>query len=157
MLYHATFVHVLIHFQGIFILEGIATFVMGAIAFFVLVDYPDTAKFLSKTEKDEVHRRLEADRSGLAEEFDKKYVLDAFKDWKIWMNCIITVGIFTPLYSFSMFLPTLVRDLGYTNNTAQLMTVPPYAVACVFCVGCGFVADRFKQRGVFQIGFILVG
>lgn len=140
----------------IFILEGIATFILGAIAFWALYDYPETAKFLTKDEKDEVHRRLEADRSSLAEEFDKKYIFDAFKDWKIWVNCIITVGIFTPLYSFSMFLPTLVRDLGYKNNQAQLMTVPPYVVACVFCIGCGFVADRYKQRGIFQITFILI-
>lgn len=129
---------------------------IGAAAFWVLYDYPETAKFLSKAEKDEVHRRLEADRSSLAEEFDKKYIFHALKDWKIWVNCITTVGIFTPLYSFSMFLPTLVRDLGYTNNTAQLMTVPPYAVACVFCIGCGYAADRLKQRGILQITFILI-
>jgi len=129
---------------------------MGGVAFFVLVDYPGTAKFLSEPEKNEVHRRLEEDRSGLAEEFEKRYVMDAFKDWKIWVNCIITVGIFTPLYSFSFFLPTIVKNLGYTANTAQLMTVPPYVVACLFCVSSGIAADRAKQRGVFQIGFILV-
>jgi hypothetical protein len=131
-------------------------FVIGAIAYFVLYDYPDTAKFLSKEEREEVQRRLDMDRSSLADEFAVSYAMDALKDWKIWMNCLITVGIFTPLYSFSLFLPTIIKGLGYTNNTAQLMTVPPYAVACVFCIGCGFVADKTRQRGIYQILFTLI-
>jgi hypothetical protein len=129
----------------------------GAIAYFFLHDYPDTAKFLNKEEREEVQRRLEHDRSSLAEEFAAQYIFDALLDWKIWVNCFITVGIFTGLYSISLFMPTIVTGLGYTNpNTAQLMTVPPYVVACLFCVSNGFAADRSKQRGVFQIGFILI-
>ncbi|QDS72837.1 hypothetical protein FKW77_006964 [Venturia effusa] len=141
--------------QWIFILEGIATFVVGCVAFFLLHDYPDTAKFLAKDEREEVQRRLEHDRGMLADEFAMKYILDAFKDWKIWVNCFITVGIFAGLYSVSLFMPTIVSGLGYKDKEAQLMTVPPYVVACLFCISSGFAADRAKQRGVFQIGFIL--
>lgn len=49
-------------------------------------DYPDTAKFLTPAEKEEVVRRLEEDRSALANEFDMKYFYDAVKDWKIWVH-----------------------------------------------------------------------
>jgi hypothetical protein len=157
--------------QWIFILEGLVTFVVGRIspffyiittnisglfAYWAMYDYPDTAKFLNHEERVEVHRRLEVDRGSLADGFAIRYALDALKDWKIWVNCFITVGIFTPLYSVSLFLPTIVKGLGYTNNKAQLMTVPPYVVACVFCIGCGYFADRFQQRGVFQIGFTML-
>jgi hypothetical protein len=158
--------------QWIFILEGIVTFVVGKfwssnpsaintefpglIAYGAMYDYPDTAKFLSKQEKTEVRRRLEADRNSLADEFSTHYVMDALKDWKIWVNCLITVGIFTPLYSVSLFLPTIIRELGFTNNAAQMMTVPPYAVACVFCIASGYFADHFQQRGVFQISFTIL-
>jgi MFS family permease len=68
----------------------------------------------------------------------------------------ITIGIYTPLYSFSLFLPTIVSGLGYTNNTAQLMTVPPYVAACIFCIGAGFLADRWGHRGLFMIFFNVV-
>ena len=37
------------------------------------------------------------------------------------------------------------------------MTVPPYVVACFFCIMGGYVADRVKQRGIFMIGFNLLG
>ena len=62
---------------------------------------------------------------------------------------------YTPLYSISLFLPTIVKSLGYTNNTAQLMTVPPYVVACFCCISGGYAADRLKTRGIFMIGFFV--
>lgn len=86
-------------------------------------DYPETARFLADDEKREVSRRLKADRSSLADEFDMKYFWHAMKDWKIWVHMFITIGIYTPLYSISLFMPTIVKGLGYTANVAQLMTV----------------------------------
>ncbi|KAF6804089.1 high-affinity nicotinic acid transporter [Colletotrichum sojae] len=141
----------------IFILEGIITLAVAIAAFFIMNDYPATAKFLTVAEKEEVTRRLEQDRSALADEFDMVYFWDALKDWKIWVHMLITIGIYTPLYSYSLFLPTIVSGLGYTNNTAQLMTVPPYVVACVCCISGGWLADRQKQRGIYMIFFCAVG
>lgn len=120
-------------------------------------DYPDTAKFLTQPERKEVVRRLTQDRSALSNEFKMKFVKDALKDWKIWVHMVITIGIYTPLYSISVFLPTIVKGLGYTNEMAQLMSVPPYAVACIFTLGGGFLADRQRKRGVYMIGFNLLG
>ncbi|KAH7353954.1 major facilitator superfamily transporter [Plectosphaerella cucumerina] len=137
----------------LFILEGLLTFVVAILAYFVMYDYPATAKFLSTAEKEEVLRRLELDRSSLADEFEMRYALDALKDWKIWVHMMITIGIYTPLYSYALFLPTIVRGLGYTNETAQLMTVPPYICACVCCIGGGWLADKHGQRGIYMIGF----
>lgn len=119
-------------------------------------DYPDTAKFLSSAEKEEMLRRLTEDRSALDDRPNMIYFWDAIKDWKIWVHMFITIGIYTPLYSFSLFLPTIVKTLGYTNDTAQLMTVPPYVVACVFCISGGWIADKHKQRGIYMIGFNLL-
>lgn len=121
-----------------------------------MYDYPDTAKFLNSEEKQEIVRRLEEDRSVLSDEFDLKYMWDAFKDWKIYVHMFITIGIYTPLYSISVFMPTIVRGLGYTDEIAQLMTVPPYAVACLCTVGGGWAADKHGQRGIYMMFFCLV-
>lgn len=51
-------------------------------------DYPNTARFLTTPEKEEVLRRLEHDRSSLADEFDMRYFWDALKDWKIWVHMV---------------------------------------------------------------------
>lgn len=42
--------------------------------------------------------------------------------------------------------------MGYTNETAQLMSVPPYVAGCICCITCGIFADKWQQRGVFMIG-----
>lgn len=64
---------------------------------------------------------------------------------------------FTAVYSFSLFLPTIVKCLGYDNNRAQLMTVPPYVVACLACLTTGYLSDKFATRALFMIFCNVVG
>jgi sugar phosphate permease len=137
----------------IFILEGLATLVVAFVAYWAINDYPRTATFLSEEERTEVERRLKADRTSLADEFDLKYAKHALTDWKIYVHMLITIGIYTPLYSISLFLPTIVKNMGYTAEQSQLMTVPPYALACCFTIAAGYLADKAKQRGVFMAAF----
>jgi len=61
---------------------------------------------MSEEERIEVERRLKDDRGSLADEFNLQYAKDALKDWKIYVHMFITIGIYTPLYSISLFLPT---------------------------------------------------
>ena len=85
-----------------------------------------------------------------------RFVWDAFQDWKIYVHMLITIGIYTPLYSISLFLPTIVRNMGYSNEKSQLMTVPPYVSACIITITAGYMADKMKIRGPFMLGFSLL-
>ncbi|KAG9235966.1 major facilitator superfamily domain-containing protein [Amylocarpus encephaloides] len=143
----------------IFILEGLLTLAVAFVAYWAINDYPRTAKFLSEEERTEVERRLKVDRSSLADEFNLKFAKDAFKDWKIYVHMLITIGIYTPLYSISVFLPTIIKNMGngqYSAEASQLLTVPPYVVACIFTIGAGWLADKTKQRGLYMIFFEFV-
>ena len=44
--------------RWIFIIEGIVTVVISAIAYFFVANYPATAKFLSDNERKAIHHRL---------------------------------------------------------------------------------------------------
>lgn len=90
--------------RWIFILEGIATIVAALLAFFILQDFPETAAFLSKEERDFVVFRLKYQTQpgesytdqvqvAQAEEFKWKYVWNAFKDWQIWVNIFVYWGV----------------------------------------------------------------
>lgn len=103
-----------------------------------------------------MERRLQEDHGHLSNEFDVKYVYQALRDWKIYIHMLICMAGFCPIYSFSLFLPTIIRNMGYTANNAQLMSVPPYVCACVFTIAASWFADRYKQRGVFLLGFQVV-
>lgn len=115
-----------------------------------------SATFLTPSERNEVVRRLRVDHGHLSNHFDLKYVRQALTDWKIYIHMLICMAGFCPIYSFSLFIPTIVKNMGYTANAAQLMTVPPYVCACVCTIAGSYVADRVKQRGVFLLGFQLV-
>ncbi|KAK7403501.1 hypothetical protein QQX98_010731 [Neonectria punicea] len=140
----------------IFILEGILTVLVAVFAFFALHDYPDTAKFLTPDERQEVVRRLREDSSVLSNDLRGKFVKDALKDWKIWVQMVITIGVFLPVYSVSIFLPSIIRSMGHTAELAQLMSVPPYVTACLATVLGGFAADKQRKRGVYVISFCCV-
>lgn len=76
----------------IFILEGLLTLVIAIAAYFYMTDYPAKAKFLTPEERKETTRRLTEDRTALADEYSTKFMWHAFKDWKIWVNVLITLG-----------------------------------------------------------------
>ncbi|CAN6671502.1 high-affinity nicotinic acid transporter [Trichomonascus vanleenenianus] len=142
----------------IFILEGLATVVIAVLSYWMVQDFPDNATFLSKDDHARVIRRLHADQQASAhhEEFKSAYVWEALKDWKTWNTMIVYMGSNGPLYGLSLFLPTIVKDLGYHATRAQLLTVPPYAVACAFTIFVGFIADKTMQRGLINIGLALI-
>jgi hypothetical protein len=137
----------------------------------------NSAKFLTEDERREVKARLRQDRTALADEYHIKYLFAALKDWKIYVHMLITIGkssvlflvqavltfyrlkgIYTPLYSISLFLPTIVKGMStnYTNNQSQLMTVPPYVVGCFATITAGYYADKAKKRGPSMIFFCLI-
>lgn len=118
-----------------------------------MYDYPDTAKFLTEPERRATQERLHLDNDGCSHEFKMQFVWDAFTDWKVWMNALMFHGALCPLYTFSLFSPTLVKNLGYTAAMAQLMSVPPYVVAAFCTVGAGWLSDRLKKRGIITIIF----
>jgi MFS family permease len=85
-----------------------------------------------------------------------KYVWQAIKDWKVYIHMLICMAGFCPIYSFSLFLPTIIKNMGYTANEAQLMSVPPYVVACFFTILASWVADRYQTRGILMLGFQVI-
>jgi hypothetical protein len=77
----------------------------------------------------------------------------------MWLGMVIYMGCDMPLYAFSLFLPSIIANLGWNKTVvrAQLMSVPPYAAAAVLTVAIGFVADRTRQRGLCNILVSLLG
>ncbi|KAJ6125354.1 hypothetical protein N7471_012671 [Penicillium samsonianum] len=141
----------------IFILEGLATAVAGCFCWWLVFDWPETARFLSADDRIRVQRRLIMDRQGrTAEDSDKRHMYAALKDWKTYGYMFIYMGCLTPLYAFSLFLPTIIAGMGHQGTKAQLLSVPPYAVAAVLTVCVGFYADRTRQRGLCNIATVLL-
>ncbi|KAI1858514.1 uncharacterized protein JN550_012561 [Neoarthrinium moseri] len=140
--------------RWIFILEGLATVVIAFVAFAVLHDFPETARLRYRQDK----KVSQDGRAQVAEadEFRWEYVWQAFRDWQIWTNIIVYWGIVCPLYGISLFLPSIINNLGYTASTAQLLTVPIYVTAAILAVIFAYISDRVGKRSPFVISFLFV-
>jgi MFS family permease len=143
----------------IFILEGLATVLIGIASYWLVHDFPDDAKFLSADDRKRVLRRLKADGQSSAEheEFRMEYFWASVKDWKTWAFAVIYMGCDGALYAFSLFLPSIIQQLGYSSTKANLLSVPPYAAAAILTVFVGYLADRTSARGWCNIATSLLG
>ncbi|KAE9408223.1 MFS general substrate transporter [Gymnopus androsaceus JB14] len=133
--------------RWIFILEGLFTVVVAFLSFWIIQDYPETAKFLSEEERTFVIRRLQDDvrLSAAGEKYKKKYIWQSLKDWKTWVAMGIYMGFDGPLYAFSLFLPTIINK-AFTATKANLLTVPPYVMGCIATIAVGIIGDRIGTR-----------
>lgn len=71
----------------IFIIEGLATVIAGALSFWFIVDFPDDAKFLTEAERTVIIRRLQGDDqfSAAGEPLKWKNVVSSMTDWKTYL------------------------------------------------------------------------
>lgn len=143
----------------IFILEGLLTVVAALASYWIIQDFPNTAKFLSEAERTVVIRRLQADSqfSAAGEKFKMKYIKQSLLDWKTWVGMMTFAGCAMPLYAFSLFLPSIINELGYKATRANLLTVPVYVFACIVTCIVGFFSDRWSRRGYLNIIFFSLG
>ncbi|KAJ3577114.1 hypothetical protein NPX13_g3453 [Xylaria arbuscula] len=147
--------------RWIFVLEGLLTVIVAVISFWMVHDFPDDARFLDEEDRARVIRRLRLDQqaSSKHEEWNTRYLYAGLKDWKMWLGMAIYMGCDMPLYAFSLFLPTIIMESGWSDNSihTNLLSVPPYAAAAILTVVVGFIADRTRQRGLCNILCSLIG
>jgi hypothetical protein len=128
------------------------TVVVSIAAYFFIHNYPSTATFLKEDERAYIQARLKYDSDATNEEtFAWCNVTAALKDYKCWLYGLGFHSMSLPLYTLSLFLPTIIKQLGYTAAQAQLLTVPPYAVATVLTVIVAIAAEKTQLRAPFVI------
>lgn len=143
----------------IFIIEGIFTVVVAIMMYFIVYDYPETAKFLTERERKYILYKLKHDFSTtmpvseeLLEEVyskkDKGALKAAFTDWQLYCHILVHWSLVTTLYTVSFFLPSIVKSLGFKNANAQLMTVPPYIAAVIFSLITAYYSDKMNLRSL---------
>lgn len=147
--------------RWIFILEGLLTIVVSLIAYFFISNYPATAKFLTDDERAFIHARLASNSDATRNEaFTWPNVVKAIRDPKVWLYGLGFHTMSLPLYTLSLFLPTIIRELGFTAGQAQLLTVPPYALATILTMIVAVASEKTKIRAPFIMGsscFSIIG
>ncbi|KAK0634310.1 major facilitator superfamily domain-containing protein [Bombardia bombarda] len=139
--------------RNIFFFEGLVTVIVGLLAPIWMPTAPHDAYFLNDRE-----RRIAVGR--LAREHKANNNAVTLKDMKQAMlslhNYTCALGFFLiniTVQGLSVFMPTILRDLGWTATQAQLYSVPPYVCACVVAVGVAYASDKTHKRGIWLAVF----
>ncbi|KAI7897009.1 major facilitator superfamily domain-containing protein [Mucor mucedo] len=149
--------------QWLFLFSGLISIIFGVITIFYLPSTPEkSTKFLTEDERVRIKKRLEASTQERAvldtvEERNMKrnlkQVLSEFKDFKIWLFCVLY---FTPVMaatSLGYFIPKIVQQMGtFTSIQVSLMSIPPFVFGCIMVYILTRLSDHCNNRGFFIIG-----
>ncbi|KAF7615635.1 putative MFS transporter [Aspergillus flavus] len=143
--------------RWILIIEGLLTFLCGCLSYVGLPNNLETATFLTPEERSFAQERIMLDnpsapQSPSGDELETlrwSEVRRGLLDPQMWFSAAAYFAILSGLYSFGLFLPTIIDESGFATdpNAVQLWTVVPYAVAAALTVFVAFISDRLKLRG----------
>jgi ACS family tartrate transporter-like MFS transporter len=133
--------HGLHGWQWMLILEGIPSLVCGVAALWLLPDGPAKAKWLTPHEKDVIAARLAAEPPGALHGLK-----EMLTDRRIWILMIPDFSIVIGLYGLNLWLPQMVKAMGYSNLETGFVVALPYLLAAVAMVLLGYSSDRTGER-----------
>jgi cyanate permease len=134
--------------------------VAGVVAYFYLIDFPDShrTKFLTKKEKTFVNERLAWDRG--ANESHKvtlQSIKKDLKDWKVWVCAWIYFSATVGTYALGFFLPTILKkSLGFSVAVSFVLTGVRDVFVVIVSFTLSYFSDRMKMRGPFVCGQALM-
>jgi MFS family permease len=129
--------------QWLFILEAAPAVLIGLCLLIWASDSISGASWLTPEEKALLAADLVRDAGPQAQ----GTFVDAFRDPRVWIACLIYFCAMTGLYGISFWLPTIIKELGVQQPLQiGLVTAIPYSVAAVGMVFVGHSADRRNER-----------
>ncbi|KAI0846384.1 MFS general substrate transporter [Daldinia vernicosa] len=146
--------------RWIYIIEGVITCVAAIIAWFIIVDFPDSHrnKFLTVEEAAFVKARLAEDRgSEERQQVTWAIFVETITDWKVWSFSLMYSAGAVGVYAFLFFLPLILRNgMGYSQELAFILSAPPALFSVVEGMFVSWLADKMRLRGPFVIAQGLV-
>jgi len=142
----------------LFIIEGVPTILLGVLCLFLLPGRPESTDFLTHAERKLAMERMNRGTSGdIGASVNKKHIIAAFLDWRIYVAGVMYFGLNCALGSLSAFLPTIIETMGHSPALSQLMTVPPYAAAALILMIASYTSDRIQSRGLMIVCGCMLG
>ena len=129
--------------QWLFILEGVPAILLGFVVLGLLPNGPATAPWLSPAERQLILDRLATDREPPRTE---RTLGAALKDGRVIVLSIVYLGIVMGLYGVGLWLPQIVKAMGYTDKQVGYLLFIPYAVSAAAMLVWGRHSDAKGER-----------
>ena len=131
--------------QWLFILEGVPSCLLGVLVLFLLPDGPAKASWLTDAEKAEIADRLARDRAANPHRVHES-LWPALRDYRVVALGFVYFGIVVGLYGIGLWLPQIVKAMGFTNQDVGLIVAVPYFASAAAMMLWGRHSDRTGER-----------
>ncbi len=128
--------------QWMFLVEAAPAVLVGGLTYWLLVDHPRDATWLSAGEKGALLRALAHEPM----DRPKHGLLPALKDIRVILLTAVQLGFTLGSYGIGIWLPLILKEHGLTTMQIGWTAVPPYAVACVGMMLWARHVDRGANR-----------
>jgi MFS transporter, ACS family, tartrate transporter len=131
--------------QWMYLVEAAPTIILGVFVFFYLTDRPAQAHWLAPDERTWLGSTIEHERRQI-EAHGVVPLWRSFWDPKVLLLTINYLGIVTASLGMLIFLPQIVKTLGFTNMQVGWVTMIPYICGAAAMVFVGWLSDRSGER-----------
>jgi ACS family tartrate transporter-like MFS transporter len=134
--------------QWMFLIEGLPAIVLGMAAYLFLSNSPETAKWLSMGDRQQLRNILEKEKDA-----QEKAIRVTGRSWwldlNLWGFALVYFGLNTCTYGVSLWLPSALKSVSVSivsNVMLGFVSAIPYLVAVVAMVIVGTHSDRNLER-----------
>jgi ACS family tartrate transporter-like MFS transporter len=131
--------------KWMYLVEAVPTVLLGVVVFFYLTDRPAMAKWLPTEERTWLTSTIDHERRQI-EAHGTISLLRSFWDPKVLLLALNYFGIVTASLGMLLFLPQIVKALGFTNMQVGWVTMIPYLCGAAAMVIAGWISDRTGER-----------
>ena len=127
--------------QWLFLIEGVPACLLAFAVLKFLPDGPRDADFLSEAEKQTVAARLAGEKAPAPPN-----LLAGLYDPRVLLLGLVGTGIGASIFGSQLWLPQIVKAMGYSNLTTTCIAALPYAAAIPTMMLVGRSSDRKGER-----------
>ncbi|KAF7715257.1 Uncharacterized protein PECH_002123 [Penicillium ucsense] len=146
--------------RALFLVEGLPSVIVAVFAWIVIPDAPGRARFLSRRQRVVASLRMDDGQSEFkrtsSQRFQWREVLKTIADPRAYMAAAMFFSCNVAFSSMPVFMPTIIKDMGYSALSAQALSAPPYLVAFVVVLLTAWASDRSRTRSTYLIAHALI-
>ncbi|KAJ6005665.1 hypothetical protein N7451_003609 [Penicillium sp. IBT 35674x] len=148
--------------RTLFLVEGFPSVIVAIFAWALIPDFPGKARFLTRRQRAVAQRRLEENNTKSNYEqsqeqgFKWREILKTASDPKAYMAAFMFFSCNVAFSSMPVFLPTIIKDMGFSSLSAQALSAPPYLIAFVVVLVTAWASDRTRTRSSYLIAHALI-
>nr|CAF06076.1 related to nicotinamide mononucleotide permease [Neurospora crassa] len=139
----------------LFLIEGFPSVIVAVLAWHIIPDSPQTARYLTRREKKVAALRLRSWSSSSSSPFSHSSagpglktsdILTTLVSPTVWLTAAIFFLTNLAYSSLPVFLPTILTSMNHTPLMSQALSAPPYLCAFITVLCTASLSDRYHSR-----------